>query len=204
MSEFGEWGSVIMVNTWFTWPCDDATVNNTEATVHRVAADGEAVGKCLTICVNKFRIQRAISSGYANFGYPDGKVVSYLFCKVSAIIWSWLIRPYHSKMGEQLGKWPVAILTGHWPHFTWSQTRGYISTAVKSIWPRSHFPQNSPLLNKTIWKYWTTKSNLWQPRQTLNTSLVFRPTSSKSAVTIFTGQKIAPLPIWNTFFDHLN
>ena len=71
--------------------------------------------------------------------------------------------------------------------------------AVKSIWPRSHFPQNSPLLNKTIWKKWATKSNLWQPRQTLNTSLGFGLTSSKLVVTIFTGPKIAPLPIWNTF-----
>ena len=45
---------------------------NTEATVGRFAADGEAAVKCLTMDVNKFRIQKDISSGYADFGYPDG------------------------------------------------------------------------------------------------------------------------------------
>ena len=39
-----------MVNMWFTWPRDDVTVNNTEATVDRFAADGEAAGKCLAMC----------------------------------------------------------------------------------------------------------------------------------------------------------
>ena len=39
-----------MVNTWFMWPCDDVTVNNTEATADRFATDVEAAGKCLTMC----------------------------------------------------------------------------------------------------------------------------------------------------------
>ena len=77
--------------------------------------------------------RRTSSSGYANFEYPDGKVASYLVCKVSVIIRSWLITPRHAKLCEQLGKWPVAILTGHWLHFAWSRTKGYIL-----MWAKFH------------------------------------------------------------------
>ena len=121
-----------MVNTWFTWPGDDVTVN--KVTADRFTTDGETAGKVWS-CVNKFRIQKDFSSGYANFGYPDGKVVSYLVCKVSVIIRWWLITPRHAKLCEQLGKWPVAILTGHWLHSAWSQTRGYILMWTNFIIP---------------------------------------------------------------------
>ena len=36
-----------MVNSWLR---DDVTVSNTEATVDRFAADGEAAVKCLIMC----------------------------------------------------------------------------------------------------------------------------------------------------------
>ena len=41
---------VIMVVTLFTRPGDDVTVYYIESTVDRFAVDGEAAGKCLTVC----------------------------------------------------------------------------------------------------------------------------------------------------------
>ena len=36
------------------------------------------------------------------------------------------ICPFHAKLCDSVGKWPVAILTGHILHFTWSRTRRYL------------------------------------------------------------------------------
>ena len=77
-------------------------------------------------CVNKFRIQKDISSGYATFGYPAGMVWSYLVCKVSLVVQSWLITPRHAKLCELVGKWPAAILTGQWIRRTEPRSRRYI------------------------------------------------------------------------------
>ena len=94
------------------WPSDDVTVN-VESTVDRFAVDGEAAGKCVTVC-EQIQIQKDISSGYATFGYQVGKVGSYLVCKVILVDRSWLITPRHAKLCELVGKWPVAILSGQW------------------------------------------------------------------------------------------
>ena len=97
--------------TWFTWPCDDVTVNDVEAGVDRSPLEAKQPGSgCL--CVNKFRTQKDISSGYATFRYPGGKVGSYFVCKVSVVIRSWLIIPRHAKFRELEGKWPVFWLGG--------------------------------------------------------------------------------------------
>ena len=77
-------------------------------------------------CVNKFRIQEDISSGYATFGYPAGMVWSYLVCKVSLVVRSRLITPRHAKLCELVGKWLAAILTGQWIRRTEPRSSRYI------------------------------------------------------------------------------
>ena len=83
-------------------------------------------GQDVVYRVNKFRIQKDIFSGYATFWYPDGKVGSYLFCKVSVVTRSWELTPHHAKLCEPVGKWPAAILTGPWIRHTESGSRRYI------------------------------------------------------------------------------
>ena len=83
---------------------------------------------------------------------------------------------------------------------------GKIINKAKRIFPGSEiylaqitFSLKLPISEQNNLKIMNDKIKSLATQQTLNTSLVFRPTSSKSAVTIFTGQNIAPLPIWNTF-----
>ena len=46
--------------------------------------------------------------------------------------------PYHAKLRDPVGKWSVTVLTGHWLHSTWSQTRGYLL-----MWATFHNACNS-------------------------------------------------------------
>ena len=112
-SEFGEWGKrhngdhVIHVTRWWR-----------HGKQRRI--DGRSF-RC------RWRSGREVSDrvwinpdpeGYfqwiCSFWIPSGKVGSYLVCKVSLVVRSWLITPRHAKLCELAGKWPVAILTGHW------------------------------------------------------------------------------------------
>ena len=114
ISEFGEWdkrhngGHVIHVTRWWRHGkqrrLDGRSLRCRWRSGRQVSSP----------CVNKFRIQKDISSGYATFGYPAGMVWTYLVCKVSLVVRSWLITPRHAKLCELVGKWPSAILTGQW------------------------------------------------------------------------------------------
>ena len=75
--------------------------------------------------LNKFQIQKTFPLDM-QFLDTQSKVGSYLVCKVTVVIPSILTCPFHVKLCDSVGKWPVAILTGHILHFTWSRTRWYL------------------------------------------------------------------------------
>ena len=123
ISEFAEWGErhngghVIHVTQWWRHgkqrrrggPVASLSMRSSREVVYRVWINSGSS-----------------SDGYAIFWYPDGKVGSCLFCKVSVVTRSWWLTPQHAKLCEPVGKWPAAILTGPWIRRTESGTRIYI------------------------------------------------------------------------------
>ena len=74
-------------------------------------------------------------AGYDVIAYQVGKFGSYLVCKVSLVVRSWLITPRHAKLCELVGKWPAAILTGQWIRRTEPWSGRYIWTEVNFMMP---------------------------------------------------------------------
>ena len=122
ISVFCEWGGVIMVITWFTWPVDDVTVNKVESTVDRFAGDGEAAGKCLTVC-EYIPDPDGYFKRICNFWIPSwqGGIILGLQSKFDRPIMINNPTPC-AKLCELVGIWPAAIFdravnSPHWSQF---------------------------------------------------------------------------------------
>ena len=114
--------------------CDPVvtSVNNIKSKVGRFDVDGEAAGKCLTVC--EWILDPNVYSHWIyTFGDLDNKVVSYFVCRERVIIQPWLITTHHAKLYELVAKWPAAILTGMWIRRTEPWSRRLFSFYLKSI-----------------------------------------------------------------------
>ena len=123
--------------------CDPVmtSVNNIEAKVGRFDVDGEAAGKCLTVC-EWILDPNVYSHWICTFGYLDNKVVSYFVCKERVIIQPWLITTHHAKLCE-IGSFYLKSISRYW----------VISCTSLSISLSGKRHQWLPYLKNWLWFY---------------------------------------------------